>query len=761
MKRWNTARIGSGQRIKRLMVGTFAIGLTLGSAGAGVQADAVPANASGHSPQWLVQVLFDQSNNPGQPWTLATFQKFASEGITGVEINMNWAAVEPGPGQFNWTTLETYLQYCHETHLKLIPIFWEHGYPGNPPTWLQGGNEITSTGATAAEPAFWSKRAFTAYSDYVTQALTMMSKSSGFGGAYIGYGWLDAGYGPGAGYAGYAPQDIATYRQWLAQRYGSITAFNQAVGTNYTSIAAVPAFVPGQSHFSIYQQFRAWSYETLLGRVLEQARRATTAPLYIYYGGGMSVVGQLGNLPDYVFQLAQKYHAIVNMDTAIHTGFDALFGFLSQAYKVPVLNEWTPVPGSPGQLAQWLGQYPLEGSRRAGEDYFIYLGTGHQTSYFANTYPNYLAWHSVLDQVRGSLPPYKVGIMLGYDQVLHNSSGAGIAGGVSTLSDYLRATRPAANVFSDLSVLDGTVSLSQFHTIIDWNGDLQAPNLNPHLLADLKAFEAKGGTIIPGPATANANALTVLNRPDGQYTVQTVLGQQAVVSQLGVSGNKPYAQYLYFRVPSSLVPADQPNVQIRVTYANNQTNGLFLQYDSSNTAAPVNGAYTTAFPAGTNAPGAVANTGQYQTAAFNLTNARFVGAENGGADFRIAVENPGLAVSSVTVAAGGKSATFTPAQLAMPPVPPSVVVTPNAPQVETFLSAGHGKVWLVAANTGTTAFSGTVTIPSSVLDQLLPDHGNGPVKTQSLLGSWQPSGTDSWSITLGDGSLAVLAVQPG
>ena len=741
------------------MVGTVTIGLTIGTTAFGVKAAAVSTNAHHHNPQWLVQILFDKGS---QPWTLSTFRKFAGEGITGVEINMDWAAVESSPGQFNWTTLQTYLQYCQETHLKLIPIFWEYGYPGNPPTWLPGGNEITSTGAAAQEPAFWSKRAFSAYAAYMTQTLAMMSKSSAFGGAYIGYGWLDAGYGPTAsGVAGYAPQDIARFREWLTQRYGSIAAFNKAVGTDYASFVTVPAFLPGENHFSIYQQFRTWSYKTLLGRVLGLARKATPAPLYIYYGGGMNSVGQLGNLPDYVFQLARKYHAIVNMDTAVHTGFDALFGFLSQAYKVPVLNEWTPVPGSNGQLAQWLGQYPLEGSYHDGEDYYLYQGTGYQSPYFADTYPKYVAWHSVLGQVQGSLPSYTVGIMLGYDQVLHNALGLGIAGGVSSLSDYLRATRPAANVFTDLSVLDGAVPLSRFHTIIDWNSDLQAPNLNPQLLADLKAFQANGGTIIPGPISANANAFALLNQPDGQYTVQTVLGQQAVVSQLGVSGASPYAQYLYFKVPSTLVAANEPDVRIQVTYANNQTNGLFLQYDSSNTAAPVNGAYATAYPAGTNAPVTVTNTGKYQTATFDLTNAAFTGAENGGADFRIAVEKPGLAVSSVTVVAGRQNASFTPSELSIPQAPPALIVTPSAPQVETFLSAGQGKVWLVAANTGSAAFSGTVTIPSSVLNPLLSNHGDGPIKTQSLTGSWQPAGADSWNITLAGGNLAVLAIQPG
>ena len=630
------------RRITRFLAGAAATGVAVATVGAGAHAATVAADSRGRSPQWMVQILFD--NSSGQPWSKSTFQRLSRDGLTGVEINMNWAAVEPSPGHFDWSVLQQYLQYCRQTHLKLIPIFWEYGYPGNPPAWLAGGNEVTSSGAPAAEPAFWSRRAYAAYATYVARTLTALRPSPGFGGAYIAYGWLDAGFGPSSsGMAGYAPQDVARFRTWLAQRYGSIGAFNRAAGVDYASFAAVPAFLPKHSHFSIYQQFRAWSYATLLGRVLAVARKATHAPLYIYYGGGMSDVGMLGNLPDSVFQLARKYHTAVTMDTATHTAFDALFGFLSQAYKVPVLNEWTPVPGSRGQLAQWLGQYPLEGSYGAGEDYFIYQGAGNQPPYFADTYPSYVALHRVLGQVRGALPSYTAGIMLGYTQVLYNDQGTGIPGGVSLLGNYLRAVRPAANVFSDFSVLDGAVSLKQFHIILDWNNVLQARQVNPRLAADVKAFKARGGVIIPGPALANETPFKLLlNHSPLTSVMQTLLARHASApaSKPELTGMVPYDPYLYDRLP------------------------------------------------------------------------------------------------------------------------PAVAVTPNAPQLETFLRVDKGTVWLVAANIGTTAFSGTVALPSTVLDQIMPGSGGEPGAAQSLLGSWQRSGTDAWRLSLGGGSIAVLAIHP-
>ncbi len=784
MKRRTLSRAGVRRGLKGLAMGTAATGLALWSIGGSVQATAAPPTASNHNPQWFVQALVYKGNNTSQTWTLSTFQRFAKEGITGVEVNLDWAAIEPKPGVFNFTVLQKYLQYCQETHLKLIPIFWEYiPWYTDTPGWLPGGTELTNTGAPASEPAFWSARANQAYFTFVGKTVAALTKSPAFGGAYIDYGWNDAGYGPTtSGFAGYAPQDVAMFHHWLAQNYSSITALNSALGTKYQSFAAVPAFAPGQANFSVYQRFRFWSYQTLLGQTLAVARKATTKPLLIYWGGGISDVGMLANPPDVLFKLAKQYHAIVNLDNADHTSFASLFGYLSQSYQVPLLEEWSPTEGTHTQLAHWMGHYPLEGAYRYGFDYFMYGGTGQQPPFFANTYPSYLAWHSALAQVRGAQPQFSTGIMLGYDQLLHNNTGAGLNGDTFKLADYLRSVRPAANIFTDLSVLNGAVSLSRFHTIVDWNSDLDSPNLNPHLLAALKAFKAHGGTILPGPSYANAypaapqsplysgvtGGITVVPQPDGRYTVQTVLGQPALVSQLGVSGTSPWVQNLYFQAPPSLVPSTQPNVQIKVTYANNQTNGFYLQYDSSDKTAPVNGAYATAYPVGTQAPVKVTNTGKYLTATFDLTNAVFQGAENGGADFRILVEKPGLAVSSVTVTAGSASGTYTPKQApTVSALPPAVVVKPNSPQVEAYYSAGYGKVWLVASDIGTSPFSGTISIPPSVLAQVLPGYksggsgASGSVAVKSLLGKWQAAGATTWKVDIASGGLAVLQIQRG
>ena len=96
-----------------------------------------------------------------------------------------------------------------------------------------------------------------------------------------------------------------------------------------------------------------------------------------------------------------------------------------------------------------------------------------------------------------------------------------------------------------------------------------------------------------------------------------------------------------------------------------------------------------------------------------------------------------------------------------------MVVKPNSSGVEAYYSAGYGKVWLVASNIGTTPFSGTISIPPSILSQVLPGYksggsgASGSVAVKSLLGKWQSAGATTWKIDIPSGQLAVLQIQRG
>lgn len=474
-----------------------------------VPATAVAAATSGHAAatprqkQWMVQI--DYRGPGGQPWQLSDFQYLASLHLTGVEINLSWNAIEPAQGQFSLTTLESYVQDAAAAHLVLVPIFWESVWGGNNPSWLGAPFEETNTGVFDQQPAMWSSIAYNAYSDYVTTTLKAVQGLAGYGGSYIDYGWLDAMWGPppsGGGMPGYAAVDVAAFHRWLPTQYRNLGALNQALGTDYQAWDDVPAFQPGEAHFALYQKFRMGSYQDIMTRLLGQVRQVTSKPLYLYFGGDMDDVGVLGNVPDQVFSLAREFGAYVSLDDADNTALADLFGYLSQGYGVPLLNEWTPIPGNAAEVALWQGHYTLEGSNRLGEDYFIYSG-----GTASGTFAQYLSLHDQVDQVTGHLPDYRIGILVGYEQVIQGLQEERVPGGDAGLADYIDNARPAAQVITDAAVLRHAVSLASFNVLIDWNGDLTTPGLPAAVKADLRAFTARGGKIISAPLDSDGTPI--------------------------------------------------------------------------------------------------------------------------------------------------------------------------------------------------------------------------------------------------------------
>lgn len=466
----------------------------------------------------MVQIDFESPS--GSPWSLSTFQYLASKHINGVEINLHWNLLEPKKGQFSLGVLKSYLKDAAQLHIVLVPIFWESVWAGNPPSWLNAPPELTNTGAVGPQPAMWSSKAYRAYSTYVTTVLRHITNEAGYGGAYIDYGWLDAIWGPPEGPGGrqmfgYAPVDVAAFHQWLARQYQSVQALNRSLGTDYSSFMSVPAFQPGAPHFSVYEKFRMSSYPDIMSHLLSQVRRVTSKPLFLYFGGGLVDAGVLGNIPDQIFTLAKRFDAAVTLDDADNTALADMMGYLSQYYRVPLLFEWTPIPGNAAELAFWQGHYTLEGVYRLGEDYFIYSGGPAK-----GTFAAYLADRALEAQVRGRLPAYRTAILVGYDQVTQGLPEEGenparqccygIPGGDFAIANYLDTARPAAQVITDMAVLDGRVHLSRFSTIIDWSNDMGTPGISAVLGRKLAAFKAHGGKIISAPLVGGMPAPAAL-----------------------------------------------------------------------------------------------------------------------------------------------------------------------------------------------------------------------------------------------------------
>jgi hypothetical protein len=155
---------------------------------------------------------------------------------------------------------------------------------------------------------------------------------------------------------------------------------------------------------------------------------------------------------------------------------------------------------------------------------------------------------------------------------------------------------------------------------------------------------------VAGPysgASSVAIALGDPDRPAGLVRVEVEDGRTTVANVAGRAARVvPPRGYLYVAADDSFPWAPVMDAVVEVAYFDGPAGAIALHYDSHDPGATLGGAYKTA------APGLVrlGGTNAWKTATFRLPDARFAGLQNGGADFRLAVEGPaGVAVSSVTL----------------------------------------------------------------------------------------------------------------
>ena len=100
---------------------------------------------------------------------------------------------------------------------------------------------------------------------------------------------------------------------------------------------------------------------------------------------------------------------------------------------------------------------------------------------------------------------------------------------------------------------------------------------------------------------------------------------------------------MYFQVDDSFKWGRSMNATVTVEYLDAAPGLLGVEFDGEDQTAPQRGAYSHTEKV------ALKGDGQWRTARFKLRDARFTGAQNGGADFRLVAEAPEFAVRKVTL----------------------------------------------------------------------------------------------------------------
>lgn len=157
----------------------------------------------------------------------------------------------------------------------------------------------------------------------------------------------------------------------------------------------------------------------------------------------------------------------------------------------------------------------------------------------------------------------------------------------------------------------------------------------------------RGDTV--DPRWSAASETTALpRREDGLHALHLADGPLAVREVEGVPAwQVPSRQpplYLYFDVIDGFVRSDERRFEIQVEFFDRGGGRIALQYDSADPAAPHGGAYK-------DLPSAIerGDTGQWRTVVFRLNDARFLGSQNGGADFRLQSAGDELLIRKVVL----------------------------------------------------------------------------------------------------------------
>jgi Beta-galactosidase len=478
-------------------------------------AAAAPAASHGTASQaatapntmWATQLFFD---NHGTPWSEASLAALKADGLNSVEINMSWNVVEPSPGTFDFTELDQMLANAASAGMRIVPIFWESGWTGSPASWATS-REVSSTGITGVQPAWWDPNVQPEYFTYVTDTIAHIAHNPGYGGSILNYGFLDAQWDINNGAGGWAQDDINEFHQaYLPATYKTIAAFNAKNGTSYTSFSQVPAAKPGQPLADVYDKFRVWSMQDTYSRLTAAVRKVTSGPLYYYYGGHLANEPDYANNPDTFFVLARQYNMTIILDSAQSTGLGLTFGSLARAYHVRVAQEWT-APNQNYQLdaaaVNWLSNYAMSLPDAGGEDFFIHDGTSKDVYGF----PIYTKWLPTLQHLSGSFPQQPAAVYMDVSQGFGNSAGGSLANVEFDLANLWNRDQSGFAVVTSKEVASGVVKLSRYKAVLPING----------VDAALKAYAASGGRLLTHDSqlAAYAPAYAKLSSP---YSLQTV-----------------------------------------------------------------------------------------------------------------------------------------------------------------------------------------------------------------------------------------------
>lgn len=254
----------------------------------------------------------------GIDWTLGNDASaedaavFKQLGVTGMESYVDWAEVEPQPGQWDWSRWDRQAAILHSAGLKWVP-FLIAGPAYGTPLWFQNSSQATryrclEHGRESAVQSLFNPALRPAVKRFLQAFAARYKNNNAPGAVLLGVtgiygeslypagpegGWttrLTGDYHNHAGWWAGDPHAATAFRQAMRRRYTTLQALNAAWGTKHINWSAVQPFVPEAAPSDRARaDFVEWYQEAMTQWVRFWAQTAREAlpdtPIYLVTGG--------------------------------------------------------------------------------------------------------------------------------------------------------------------------------------------------------------------------------------------------------------------------------------------------------------------------------------------------------------------------------------------------------------------------------------------------------------------------------------------